>query len=138
MNRRQDGALQEVTMPQCSLTRSEAAQNWPEGFISVKLTTNPYLFALVLHEASKEGLKPWEFINVAVWEKLGKPDHDTLMKFAAALEVVDEDPKWMKRLKITARHELEVAALKQERDSASNDVQPRHPEEHPGNLDTGE
>lgn len=125
-------------MTQCSLTRSEASQNWPEGLISVKLTTNPYLFALTLHEASKEGLKPWEFISVAVWEKLGKPDHDTLMKFAAELEIVDEDPKWMKRLKITARHELEVAALKQERDSAANDFQPRHPEERAGNLDAGD
>lgn len=125
-------------MTQCSLTRSEAAKNWPEGIISVKLTTNPYLFALALHQASKEGVKPWEYINLAIWEKLGKPDHDTLMKFAAELELVDEDPKWMKRLKITARHELEVAALKKERDSAANGVQPGYPQEHAGNRDTGE
>jgi hypothetical protein len=125
-------------MTQCSLTRSEAAKNWPEGTISVKLTTNPYIFALALYEASKQGLRPWEFINVAVWEKLGRPDHDTLMEFAAGLEVADEDPKWIKRLKITARHELEVAALKQERDAAANNSPPRHPQEHAGNTDTAD
>ncbi|MEJ2716886.1 MAG: hypothetical protein P8182_07065 [Deltaproteobacteria bacterium] len=125
-------------MTQCSLNRSEASQNWPEGVISVKLTANPYLFALALHEAAKQGLKTWEFINVALWEKLGKPDHDTLMQFAAGLEIVDEDPKWMKRLKITARHELEVAALKKERGSAPDGFQARDPEKPGGNSDNGD
>ena len=120
-------------MTQCSLTRSEAAKNWPEGTISVKLTTNPYILALALDEASKQGLRLWEFINVAVWEKLGRPDHDTLMEFAAGLEVAEEDPKWMKRLKITARHELEMAALRQQRDAAANNPPPHRPQEDAGN-----
>jgi len=125
-------------MTQCSLTISEAAKNWPEGTISVKLTTNPYIFALALHEASKQGLKLWEFINVAVWEKLGRPDHDTLMEFAAGLEVADIDPKWIKRLKITARHELEVAAMRQQREAAANNSPPGQPQEHAGNGDKGD
>jgi hypothetical protein len=99
-------------MDECSVTRSEAADNWPEGIISVKMTMNPYLLAMAIEKSLGSGLKLWEFINTALWEKLGKPDHDTLMDFAANMEVFDEDPKWKKRLKITARHEVEVAAFK--------------------------
>jgi hypothetical protein len=122
-------------MTQCSLTRSEAAKNWPEGTISVKLTTNPYVFAFALHEAAKQGLRPWEFINVALWEKLGSPDHDTLMEFAAGLEVAEEDPKWIKRLKITARHELEMATLRQKREEAIEKITADQPEDRAGNGD---
>jgi len=106
--------IQEETMIECSLTRSEDSKNWPEGIISVKVTMNPYIFALAMEESYKAGMKPWELINLALWEKLGKPDHDTLMEFAANLQIDDEDPKWKKRLKITARHEVDVAALRKE------------------------
>ncbi|MDQ7785356.1 MAG: hypothetical protein RDU20_20905 [Desulfomonilaceae bacterium] len=99
-------------MVDCSMTQSEAAKNWPEGVISVKMTMNPYVLAMALEESLVKGIRLWEFVNTALWEKLGKPDHDTLMEFAANLEVFDEDPKWKKRLKITARHEVEVAAYK--------------------------
>ncbi len=102
-------------MQTCSMTRSEASKNWPEGTILAKVTMNPYVFVMAVEEAYKQGLKPWEFINAAVWEKLGKPDQATLMEFAANLELEEEDPKWKKRLKITASHELEMAAAKRER-----------------------
>ncbi len=101
-------------MTECSVTRSPEAKNWPEGIISVKMTMNPYLLAMAIEEAYKSGLQPWEFINTALWEKLGKPDHDALMQFAADLEIIDEDPKWKKRLKITARHEVAVDAYRKE------------------------
>lgn len=101
-------------MLQCSVTSSEASKNWPEGTVVVKLTMNPYVFAMAMEECFQHGMKPWEFINVAIWEKLGKPDQDTLMKFAANLEACDEDPKWKKRLIITARHELAMARAREE------------------------
>jgi hypothetical protein len=99
-------------MSECSLTRSDSSKNWPEGVISVKMTMNPYLLAMAIEEALKSGLKPWELINVALWEKLGCPNQDTLMEFAANLELEEEDPKWKKRLKITARHEVEVESFR--------------------------
>ena len=111
-------------MIECSMTRSEASKNWPEGTISVKVTMNPYLFAIALEEALRMGMKPWELINVALWEKLGKPDHDTLMEFAANLEIEDEDPKWKKRLQITARHEVAVAAFRKEQALRSEEPAP--------------
>lgn len=101
-------------MAECSLTQSSDARNWPEGIISAKMTMNPYILAMAIEEAYKSGLPPWEYINTALWEKLGKPDHDTLMQFAANLEIVEEDPKWKKRLKITARHEVAVDAYRKE------------------------
>jgi hypothetical protein len=94
----------------CSTTRSPAAQSWPEGIISIKLTMNPYLYAMAQDEAAKQGLSLWEMVNIALWEKLGKPDYDTLMEFAARLDLNDEDPKWKQRLKMAARHEMEVQA----------------------------
>jgi len=106
-------------MQHCSVTRSEASQNWPEGIISVKLTINPYIFAMAIEEAYKQGLQPWELLSVALWEKLGKPDCDTLTEFAANLDVSNEDPDWKKRLKITAAHEAAVAAVKRERQQAA-------------------
>ena len=110
-------------MQQCSLSQSEEAKNWPDAVISVKLTMNPYLLAMAIEESLTRGIKLWELINSGLWEKLGKPDHDTLMEFAANMEVDDLDPKWKKRLKLTARHEVEVAALKrameQEQDLSS-------------------
>ncbi|MCA1959179.1 MAG: hypothetical protein LDL33_00175 [Desulfomonile sp.] len=106
-------------MRHCSVTRSEASRNWPEGIISVKLTINPYIFAMAIEEAYKQGLQPWELVSVALWEKLGKPDCDTLIEFAASLELTDEDPDWKKRLKITAAHEAAVAAVKREREQAA-------------------
>jgi hypothetical protein len=96
-------------MSNCSITTSDEGKNWPEGFISAKLTMNPYLLAMAQEAAYKEGLQPWEFINSALWDKLGKPDHGTLMEFAANMEIEDEDPKWKKRLKITARFEVDRA-----------------------------
>ncbi len=99
-------------MVECSIAESEAAKNWPEGIISVKMTMSPYLLAMAIEKSLENGMKLWEFINTALWEKLGKPDHGTLMEFAANIEVFDEDPKWKKRLKITARHEVEVAAYR--------------------------
>jgi hypothetical protein len=102
-------------MTQCSPTRSEASKNWPEGIIHVKITMNPYIYAMALEEAYKQGMKPWELINVALWEKIGKPDHDTLMNYAANVEIDEDDPKWLKRLKITAQHEVAVAAVRAQR-----------------------
>lgn len=101
-------------MAGCSITQSEAAKNWPEGIISVKMTMNPYLLAMAIEEAFHKGMKPWEFINNAIWDKLGSPDQDTLMEFAANMEIVDEDPKWKRRLKIAAAHEVAVAAYREE------------------------
>ena len=110
-------------MQECSMTSSEASKNWPEGTISVRVTMNPYVFALAIDEAYKQGLKPWEFITTAIWEKLGKPDHKDLMDYAANIEVDDEDPKWKKRLKITARHEIEMAeALRERAEAAAQDT----------------
>lgn len=105
-------------MQECSVTSSDASKNWPEGTISVRVTMNPYVFALAVEEAYKQGLRPWEFINAAIWEKLGEPDHKTLLDHAANLELDDEDPKWKKRLKITARHEVEMAEAMLERAKA--------------------
>lgn len=101
-------------MTECSVTHTPESKNWPEGVISVKMTMNPYILAMVIEEAYKSGTQPWEFINAALWEKLGRPDHDALMQFAANLEIVDEDPKWKKRLHITARHEVAVDAYRKE------------------------
>ncbi len=101
-------------MTECSMTSSEASKNWPEGTVSIRITMNPYIFAMAMEQCFKEGMKPWEYINVAIWEKLGKPEHDALMDFAANLEIDDEDPKWKKRLRINARHEVEVARAKAE------------------------
>jgi hypothetical protein len=93
---------------------TDEAKTWPEGSISAKVTMNPYVFAMAMDEAYKQGMKPWEYINLAMWEKLGQPDHDTLMQYAANIEVDEEDPKWRKRLKITARHEIAVGEAKKE------------------------
>lgn len=100
-------------MSECSLTRSKESQYWPEGTISVKLTMNPYLLAMAFEYAMNQNMKLWEFVNIALWEKLGRPDEDALLEYAANIELEDEDPKWKKRLKITARHELEVKKLKE-------------------------
>lgn len=101
-------------MAQCSMTASECSKNWPEGTVSANITMNPYLLALAEEQSFKRGMKLWEFINASLWESLGKPDHDTLMEFAATMDITDEDPKWKKRLKITARHEVEMAAARRE------------------------
>ncbi len=99
---------------QCSVTQTDESKNWPEGIISVKMTMNPYLLAMAHEVAITRGIRAWELINSALWEKLGRPDPDTLMRFAANMDVYEEDPQWKKRLRITARHELEVAALRGE------------------------
>lgn len=101
-------------MSECSVTSSEEAKNWPEGIISAKMTMNPYILAMAGEESMKCGMKLWELINVAIWEKLGKPSYDELTQFAASLEIFDEDPKWKKRLKIAASHEIAVSATKEE------------------------
>ncbi|MFC1836873.1 hypothetical protein ACFL2Q_19465 [Thermodesulfobacteriota bacterium] len=110
---------------QCSPTQSDDAKNWPEGIISAKITMNPYVYALAIEEAYKQGISPWEYINLAIWEKIGKPDHDTLLEFAANQELADEDPKWKKRLKIGARYEVEMAAVRKQRaQEAQEDAPP--------------
>lgn len=111
-------------MAECSLTQSPEAKNWPEAIISVKMTMNPYILAMAMEEAYKSGMQVWEFINSALWEKLGKPDHDALMKFAADLEIADEDPKWKKRLKITAKHEVAIATYRKELKEAVDQSDP--------------
>ncbi len=110
-------------MSQCSLTTSKESQHWPEGTISVKLTMNPYLLAMAFEHAMNQGMKLWEFINIALWERLGKPDEDALLEYAANIELDEEDPKWKKRLKITARHEIEMKKLKELR-GRGGDVSP--------------
>jgi hypothetical protein len=102
-------------MSECSLTKSKESQHWPEGTISVKLTMNAYLLAMAFEHAMNQGMKLWEFINIALWERLGKPDEDALLEYAANIEIDEEDPKWKKRLKITARHEIEMKKLKEQR-----------------------
>ncbi len=97
-------------MTECSMTCSEGSKDWPDGIISAKMTMSPYLLAMAHEEAYKNGMKPWEFVNLAIWEKLGKPDHATLMEFAANQEIDEMDPRWKKRLKITAQHEVAAAA----------------------------
>ncbi|MBI4965423.1 MAG: hypothetical protein HY913_19255 [Desulfomonile tiedjei] len=101
-------------MSQCSLTQSEASKNWPEGVISVKLTMNSYLLAMAIEESLNRGMKLWELINLALWKELGEPDFDALLGAAANMEIFDEDPKWKKRLKIAARHELAVAEFRKQ------------------------
>jgi hypothetical protein len=101
-------------MSTCAVAQSEAAKKWPEGLISAKLTMNPYLLALAFEESLKAGTQLWEFINTAVWEKLGEPGRDKLLEFAANMEVFDEDPKWKKRLKISARYELGLEEFRKE------------------------
>jgi len=117
-------------MTGCSITKSEAARNWPEGIVSVKLTMNPYLLAMAIEEALKKGMNVWELINTALWEKLGCPDKMTLMKFASDMEIFDEDPKWKKRLKITAAHEVAVAEY---RDRQATDSSPESDGDADGN-----
>jgi hypothetical protein len=104
----------EVGMSNCAVAQSEAAKKWPEGLVSAKLTMNPYLLAMAFEEAMKAGSQLWEFINTAVWEKLGEPDRDKLLEFAANMEVFDEDPKWKKRLKISARYEMGLEEFRKE------------------------
>ncbi len=99
-------------MTDCSVTVSDASKNWPDGIISVKLTMSPYLLTLAEEASFGSGMKLWEFINVALWEKLGKPNEESLLNHAAELDLSDEDPKWKKRLKLTARHEIEVSRFK--------------------------
>ncbi len=112
-------------MTDCKITVSEASKNWPEGIISVKLTMNPYLLSLAEEAAAMSGMKTWEFINTALWEKLGQPDQNQMLNHAAGLDVGDDDPKWKKRLKLTARHEVEVLEhkriLKEEREKCGLD-----------------
>lgn len=100
-------------MDNCTVTHTEDSKNWPEATISVKLTMNPYLLAMAVERSLDAGVKLWEFINLALWEKLGSPSHDTLLEFAANMHVDDEDPKWKKRLTITARHEVETKEFRQ-------------------------
>ncbi len=95
-------------MTTCSLTKTDESKQWPEGVISVKLTMNPYLLAFAEEKSLQTGVKLWEFINLALWEKLGKPTESELIDFASSVEVDDLDAKWKKRLKLTARHEVEV------------------------------
>ncbi|MBI5248968.1 MAG: hypothetical protein HY912_05685 [Desulfomonile tiedjei] len=102
-------------MSECSITSSDQAKNWPEGVISAKITMNPYILVMAGEEAEKRGMKLWELINIAIWEKLGEPSFDDLTEFAANLEIFDEDPKWKKRLKIVASHEVTVAEMKAEK-----------------------
>ncbi len=102
-------------MTLCSVTTSTESQNWPEGIISVRLTMNPYLLAMAEEQAYSEGVPLWEYVNAALWEKLGKPDCPRLYEFAAGMSVQDEDPKWKKHLNITARHEIEMTALRKAR-----------------------
>ncbi len=99
-------------MSDCSITVSDASSNWPEGVISVKLTMNPYLLSMAEEAAARNGIKLWEFINVALWEKMGKPGMEVMLDYAAQQEISEDDPKWKKRLKLTARHEVEVLAYK--------------------------
>ena len=101
-------------MSQCSITASDEAKNWPEGLISVKITMNPYILAMAGEESLKNGMKLWEFINLAIWEKMGKPSQAELTEFAASFEIFDEDPKWKKRLQIAARHEVAVAEVRRQ------------------------
>ncbi len=106
-------------MSECSLTLSTESQQWPEGTVSVRLTMNPYLLAMALEHAINHGIKLWEFINIALWEKMGRPDRDALLEYAANIELDEEDPKWKKRLKITARHELEVKKFAEYKEASS-------------------
>ena len=106
----------ESTMSTCSLTKTQESKEWPEAIISLKLTMNPYLMVMAEEKAALDGLKLWEFINVALWEKMGKPSKEDLLNFAAGFELDDLDPKWKKRLKLAARYEVEIqqAMLNQE------------------------
>ncbi len=101
-------------MGTCAVAQSEVARKWPEGVISAKLTMNPYLLAMAFEESMKAGVQLWEFINTALWEKLGEPDREKLLEFAANMEVFGEDPKWKKRLKIAARYEMGLEEFRKE------------------------
>lgn len=95
-------------MTACSTTKTEESKNWPEGIISVKLTMNPYILAFAEEKSLQSDMRLWEFINLALWEKLGKPSELELLAFASSIEVDDLDPKWKKRLRLAARHEMEI------------------------------
>ncbi len=101
-------------MSECSITASAEAKNWPEGLISAKITMNPYILAMAGEECFKHGMKLWEFINLAVWEKLGRPSHQELIESAVRLEIFDEDPKWKKRLRLAAQHEVAAAEMRKQ------------------------
>ena len=53
-------------MSDCSVTVSESSKKWPEGIRSVKLTMNPSLLSLAEEAAAQNGMKLWEYINVAL------------------------------------------------------------------------
>lgn len=106
-------------MSTCAVAQSEAAKEWPEGLISAKLTMNPYLLAMAFEESMRAGTQLWEFINTALWEKLGEPGRDKLLEFAANMEVFDEDPKWKKRLKISARYQMGLEEFRKELEDES-------------------
>jgi hypothetical protein len=110
------------SMSDCSMTISEESKSWPDAVIGAKLTMNPYLLAMAADKALESGMKLWEFINLAVWERLGRPDHDALMGFAARMDVDEEDPKWKKRLKLTARYEVELARLEETMMTEANEM----------------
>jgi hypothetical protein len=110
-------------MTTCSLTTTDESKQWPEGVISVKLTMNPYLLAFAEGKSMQAGVKVWEFINLALWEKFGKPTEQELLDFASSIEVDDLEPKWKKRLKLTARHELEVREALKDVDSCKGFVE---------------
>lgn len=107
-------------MTECGLTLSEEASAWPEAVVSVKMTMNPYIYAFAIEKAHSLGMKPWEFINLAIWEKLGKPSSSDLTEFASNLQTDDEDPKWLKRLNITAKYEVESGAARTNPDGGPN------------------
>ncbi len=116
-------------MTTCSLTTTDESKQWPEGVISVKLTMNPYLLAFAEEKSMQAGVKVWEFINLALWEKLGKPAEQELLDFASSIEVDDLEPKWKKRLKLTARHEREVREALKHVNSCKGFVE-SHSEDH--------
>jgi hypothetical protein len=91
---------------------------------------NPYILAMIEEIALSKGMKPWEFINLAAWESLGKPSHEKLMEFAANLDVDDMEPRWKKRLKITAAYEVELGRhiKSNDNDNSGNGPSPEVPD----------
>jgi len=93
---------------------------WPEGSLSIKFLVNPYLLLFAIKGCQELGVELGEFINKAIWEKLGKPDRDELIRLAAETEISEEHPRWMKHLQTTALFELSRQACGPDHDHAGH------------------
>jgi hypothetical protein len=103
-------------MAQHEKLHSPPPSAWPEGSLSIKFMVNPYLLLFAITRCQELTVELGELINVALWEKLGKPDRDELVRLAAEMEVSEEHPRWMRHLQTTANFELSRQACSMDHD----------------------